>query len=197
MIVTCECGLAEFGRWDFDSADNIDAYLATYTIGEAATATIVSTDDTDDDFYFRFRNFGQYADLCMIPLQTADQFLPGGSDTPVVPMKFFARSGELMSTAIAKIVETYRSDPTLRSQSYDLAVGHAASEKAGDAVRRELGLPKQTYFPTHRRYGNTVAASIPLALGLAEEQGRLERGNKVLAVSGASGITVGIGSFTY
>jgi 3-oxoacyl-[acyl-carrier-protein] synthase III len=50
---------------------------------------------------------------------------------------------------------------------------------------------------THARYGNTVSASVPLAMSLAVDEGRLVRGAHVLVVVGSAGLTAGLASFTY
>jgi len=197
LVVNCECGFEEFGRWRFDDISEVEDHLATFTIGEASTATVLVDESPVSDDYFSFRTFGEHATLCMIPLGNERQFLPQGASIRHPPMKFFARSHELLATTVRRIVETYQADERLRAGHYDIVFGHAASEKAGELVRRQLGISQATYFPIHAEYGNVVSASIPLAMSLALERGRLERGQRVLAIVGASGITVGFGSFTY
>lgn len=198
LLVNCEAGVLGLQKWDFSSDEEIDPYLATYTIGEAVTATIVTADeDTEDDFYFRFENFGEYFDLCMVPLPTVEQFLPrsrtNGHQTDV----FYAHSDILLRKATQLIARSFESDPHLAQEHYDIAFGHAASEKASDLVCAMLDFPREKFYSTHRDYGNTITAAIPLAMSLAEKSGRLRRGDKVLLVAGASGITIGFASFTY
>jgi 3-oxoacyl-[acyl-carrier-protein] synthase III len=41
-------------------------------------------------------------------------------------------------------------------------------------------------------YGNTAAASIPVAMNRAYEEGRINRGSKILLVGGAAGFSVGV-----
>jgi len=197
LIVNCECGFADFGRWQFSGVEDLKHYLGTFTIGEAATATIVSDEEAEDDFYFTFKSFGEHVKLCMIPLENASQFLPEGPARAYSPTKFFVESGELLSTTTKKIIETFESDCILQQGRYDICFGHAASEKASEIIRKKLRIARDTYYPTHARYGNTVSASIPLGLSLALQEGRLKRGDRVLIIVGASGITVGFGSFTY
>lgn len=197
VIVNCECGLAGYGRWQFSSLEQFDSYLATYTIGEAATATVVGNDENGDDFHFTFRSIGSAYDLCMIPLTNAPDFMSGPSSEVHESGKFFAQSTELLTVAINQIGETFHSEPALSEQSYDIIFGHEASEKATAAVLRKLGLPPERHFAIHREYGNTVAACVPLAMSLAQREGRLHRGNKVLVVVASSGITIGIAAFTF
>ncbi len=198
LLVNCEAGVLALQKWNFTSDEEIDPYLATYTIGEAVTATIVTADDdVEDDFYFRFENFGEYFDLCMVPLATVEQFLPRSRSNGHQTNVFYAHSDILLRKATQLIVRSFESDPRLSQERYDIAFGHAASEKASDLVCAMLDFPREKFYSTHRNYGNTIAAAIPLAMSLAEKKGRLRRGNKVLLVAGASGITVGFASFTY
>ena len=194
LILNSECDVERFGEFRFESVEDIEKYLATYTIGEAATATVV-TGELPRNFHMRFANYGEHAALCMIPLENADQFLP--KPAGLRPGRFFARSHELLSITTRKIIETYESDPVFRSARYDIAFGHAASEKASQLIRSRIGVPEETYFSTHADYGNTVSASVPLAMSLARERERLRRGDRVLAIVGASGITVGLTTFVY
>ena len=210
LVVNAELAFEDFGRWDFSSLQDLESYLATYTIGEAATATVLSasgdTATVDDqatdrgDYYFRFANYGEHADLCMIPLSNADQFLPDSARerfASLEPGRFYARSEELLTVTMKRLIETYRADPELCGRDYDIGFGHAASEKASAIVCRGLGFPPERYFPTHARFGNTVSASIPLGISVALEEGKLQRGHRVLVVAGASGISIGLARFVF
>jgi 3-oxoacyl-[acyl-carrier-protein] synthase III len=105
LIVNCECGFEDFGRWHFDTLEEVEDHLATFTIGEASTATVLVDDPSVGDEYFSFRTFGEHATLCMIPLGNERQFLPEGTLSRRPPMKFFARSHELLATIRCLSVE--------------------------------------------------------------------------------------------
>ena len=194
IILNSECGIEGFGEFRFDDLADLEKYLATYTVGEAATATIV-VKEAPGNFHMRFANYGEHASLCMIPLENASQFMARAAE--LRPGRFFAHSHELLSITTRKIIEVYESDPVFRDGVYDVAFGHAASEKAAQLIRRRLEIPAATYFSTHAQFGNTISASVPLAMSLAREQQRLNRGDRVLVIVGASGITVGLATFTY
>ena len=198
MIVNCECGLYDsYGDWELDDVRELEYRFAGLTIGEAATATIVSDENPNDDFYFNFKTYGEHLALCMIPLPGVEKFLSGTIDEYCVPGKFFTRSRALVGTTVGKIVESFTSDQRLGGQKYDIIFGHEASEKASEEVGRRLDLPYDRYFSTHRYYGNTVSASIPLGMSLALKENRLKRGDKVLTIVGSAGITVGFATFTF
>jgi 3-oxoacyl-[acyl-carrier-protein] synthase III len=196
MIVNSGCGVfRQHSDWVFDSVDDVERRVAAFTIGEAATATIVDDTNALDDFHFVFRTRGEHFDLCMIPLQGVQDFLGRPPFRGYVPGRFFSASRDLVDLVTTNIVDLFRSDPTLHRR-YDLCFGHEVSEKVCDAVTRSLGV-RDVYFPTHRRFGNTVSASIPLGLSVAIQEERLKRGDQVLVIVGASGISVGLASFTF
>ena len=73
----------------------------------------------------------------------------------------------------------------------DLFVSHQANRRIITAAAEQLGLPAEKVMINIERYGNTTAATIPLALadGLAER--RLKKGDLVLLASVGAGFTVG------
>ncbi|AEH45578.1 3-oxoacyl-(acyl-carrier-protein) synthase III [Thermodesulfatator indicus DSM 15286] len=70
-----------------------------------------------------------------------------------------------------------------------LVVPHQANIRIIEALRERLGLPREKVYVNVHKYGNTSAASIPLALAEAEEEGRLKPGNLVLLVAFGGGFT--------
>ena len=76
-------------------------------------------------------------------------------------------------------------------EQVDLFVTHQANLRIIDAARDRLGFPDSKVVKNIHEYGNTTAATIPLALGTALDQGRLRRGDLVLLASVGAGFTVG------
>ncbi len=75
----------------------------------------------------------------------------------------------------------------------DLFVYHQANARITRAVGERLGLPDERVVDCIERYGNTSAASVPIALAEAEQSGRLRRGMRVLVATFAAGFTWGAG----
>jgi 3-oxoacyl-[acyl-carrier-protein] synthase-3 len=71
----------------------------------------------------------------------------------------------------------------------DLFIPHQANIRIIDATARRLKLPKEKVFVNIDRYGNTSAASIPIALVEAQEQGRITNGSVVLLAAAGGGVT--------
>jgi 3-oxoacyl-[acyl-carrier-protein] synthase-3 len=72
-----------------------------------------------------------------------------------------------------------------------LVVPHQANRRIGDAVAERLGLAPEKMFQNIERYGNTTAASVPIALAEAREQGRIRPGDLVVLAAFGSGFAWG------
>ncbi len=73
----------------------------------------------------------------------------------------------------------------------DLLIPHQANLRIIEAVGSRLEIPESKTFVNVNKYGNTSAASIPIALGEALEQNKILAGQKVLLVSFGGGFTWG------
>jgi 3-oxoacyl-[acyl-carrier-protein] synthase-3 len=77
----------------------------------------------------------------------------------------------------------------MKPEDVDLFVPHQANVRIIDAVCSRIGIPSERTVVNLDRYGNTSAASIPLALAEAAEQGRLTGGEVVLISGFGAGMT--------
>lgn len=73
----------------------------------------------------------------------------------------------------------------------DLFISHQANARIIYAVAERMGLPRERIFMNIDRYGNTSAASIPIAMDEAVRVGRLKRGDLLLLTAFGGGITWG------
>ncbi len=74
-------------------------------------------------------------------------------------------------------------------EELDLLIAHQANIRILEHLRERLSLPKDKLFINIHKYGNTSAASIPIALDEANRQGRLKPGDKLLMISFGGGFT--------
>jgi 3-oxoacyl-[acyl-carrier-protein] synthase III len=87
---------------------------------------------------------------------------------------------------ITDAVEAELAKNELQAGAIDLFVPHQANLRILEKVRDSLGLPAEKVMVNLDRYGNTTAASIPLALDQARREGRVKPGDLVcLAAFGA------------
>jgi 3-oxoacyl-[acyl-carrier-protein] synthase-3 len=79
----------------------------------------------------------------------------------------------------------------LQPADVKLFVPHQANVRIVEAVAKGLGLPMDRMYVNLDRYGNTSAASVPIALAEAVNEGRLEVGDYVTIVAFGAGFTSG------
>jgi 3-oxoacyl-[acyl-carrier-protein] synthase-3 len=79
----------------------------------------------------------------------------------------------------------------LTSKDVDLFIPHQANIRIIESAARRLDMPMSKVFVNLDRYGNTSAASIPIALAEAVQQGRVKRGDLIVTVGFGSGLTWG------
>ena len=71
----------------------------------------------------------------------------------------------------------------------DLLVPHQANIRISEYVRQQMGLPEDKVYNNIERFGNTTAASIPIAMTEAYEQGRIKSGDLICLAAFGSGFT--------
>jgi 3-oxoacyl-[acyl-carrier-protein] synthase-3 len=76
-------------------------------------------------------------------------------------------------------------------EEIDLLVPHQANIRIIEFMRERLGLPEEKVFINIHKYGNTSAASIPIALDEANRKGMLKPGMKILMAAFGGGFTWG------
>ena len=79
----------------------------------------------------------------------------------------------------------------LTGSDVDLFVAHQANIRIIEAAQHRMGLPDSKVIKNIREYGNTTAATIPLALKTALDERKLAPGHRVLLAAVGAGFTVG------
>lgn len=136
---------------------------------------------------------GRLAELLHIPLGGGMNPLTAGNvDERGQYMKMAGR--EVFKAAVRAMADAC--DHALEragvsADDIDLLVPHQANLRIIDATARHAGIPMEKVMVNVDRYGNTSAASIPLALAQAEEEGRLTPGTLALLVAFGAGFTWG------
>ncbi len=82
-------------------------------------------------------------------------------------------------------------------EEVDLIVPHQANLRIIESVAKGLEIPMDRFFIDLDRYGNTSAASVPIALTEAVDAGRLKPGDKVVFVAFGAGFTSGAAAITW
>jgi 3-oxoacyl-[acyl-carrier-protein] synthase III len=187
---------AEYGSWRISQPGELDYRFAQCTVGEAATATVLERREDGEEPYFEFKTEASLHPLCKIPLPQIAQYSDGEICPALDPLVFFAYSTELIKAARQIMIAAYRSSAELNRRPIDIAFAHSASQYVIEGIDQELGGRGLT-VNLFEQFGNTVSASIPLAMCWAIEQGRLRRGMRMLHVVGSAGFSVGFAHLVY
>jgi 3-oxoacyl-[acyl-carrier-protein] synthase-3 len=121
--------------------------------------------------------------------------MPASHDTVDRRLHYVKQDGQtVFKFAVRKTEEICRrvlGCAGLDTADVDLFVSHQANRRIIQAAADRLGFPASKVVINLERYGNTTAATIPLALADAVADGRLKRGDLVLLASVGAGFTVG------
>lgn len=79
----------------------------------------------------------------------------------------------------------------LQKEDIDLLIPHQANLRISQFIQKKFGLPDDKVYNNIMKYGNTTAASIPIALTEAWEQDRIKKGDLVVLAAFGSGFTWG------
>jgi 3-oxoacyl-[acyl-carrier-protein] synthase III len=119
--------------------------------------------------------------------------LPASAQTISDRAHFIKMNGkEVFKLAVRKTEEAVRQaveKAGLKMSDIKLIVPHQANSRILDAMARELKIPLEKIFENVKNYGNTSAASIPIALAEAMSSGRCGPGDIVLLVGFGAGFT--------
>jgi 3-oxoacyl-[acyl-carrier-protein] synthase-3 len=104
------------------------------------------------------------------------------------------RGGETFKLAVRKLGSTAMAALAKAGWSLDdvdLVVPHQANSRIVDALAKSIGFPMDRIFVNIDRYGNTSAASVPIALTEAVAAGRIKQGDRIVLVAFGAGGTSG------
>ncbi|MEN6357732.1 MAG: beta-ketoacyl-ACP synthase III [Armatimonadota bacterium] len=77
----------------------------------------------------------------------------------------------------------------MKVEDIDMVIPHQANIRIIDSAVQRLGLAKDKFFVNIQKYGNTSAASIPIALDEALSEGKIKKGDTVVTVGFGAGLT--------
>lgn len=97
----------------------------------------------------------------------------------------FRAATQTMARAAERVMAASGLSPT----EVDLFIPHQANMRIIESTARRLGIPREKVFSNVRQYGNTSAASIPIALCEAIAAGRVKEGTNIVLASFGAGLT--------
>jgi 3-oxoacyl-[acyl-carrier-protein] synthase-3 len=92
-------------------------------------------------------------------------------------------------TTVPKGVEALLAQSGLSASDIDWFVPHSANTRIIESVCERIGIPMERTLYSNEYYGNTSAATIPLAIGLGLQDGRVKPGDTMLLYGFGGGLT--------
>ena len=178
-------------------AVNTDTRDRTVLFGDGAGAAVVTprTDEEGGIIDFLLKTDGSQAEKLYAPVggsayrpYFSPEMAAGGGVTPIVEGRDVYR---LAVRLMPQVTEEVLERNGLRLDDLRLLIVHQANLRINEAVQQRLGLPDDKVFNNIQNYGNTTAATIPIAYHEALEQGRIDRGDLVCFVALGAGLNWG------
>jgi len=120
---------------------------------------------------------------------------PATAETVAKKMHFVHQDGQAVYKfavrKMAEAAETVLQRNGLVGKDLACFIPHQANKRIIESTAHRLGMPQESVVINIDRYGNTTAATIPLAMQTALDDGRLKKGDLVLLASVGAGFTVG------
>jgi 3-oxoacyl-[acyl-carrier-protein] synthase-3 len=91
----------------------------------------------------------------------------------------------------AEVIEEALTSNQLSTSDLRLLIPHQANLRIAQFIQQKLGLREDQVYNNIMRYGNTTAASIPIALSEAFDEGRIQKGDLLMMAAFGSGFTWG------
>ena len=190
-------GADVLSRW-VDWSDRTSCVL----FGDGAGAAVCQKVNDGD----RLLSFGMYSNGS----QNDSLNLNYGSQSQLLAENITAQCGtyepismngrEVYRFAVAKVPEAISKamfQAKITADDIDWLLLHQANQRIMDAVAKRLNIPQSKILSNIAEYGNTSAASIPLALDAAVRDGRVKPGNTIAASGFGAGLTWGAAIFRW
>ena len=157
--------------------------------GDGAGAIVLSGEDVGPDAPQVIKNYirsaGEYTDLL---------YATGSANAAAKDAKIHMQGREVYRHAVTNIAEavtTLLEMAEMDVSEIDWFVPHQANKRIIDGVARKIGLPPEKTIMTVDHHANTSAASIPLALNEAVQNGQIKTGDLVMTEAMGGGLSWG------
>jgi 3-oxoacyl-[acyl-carrier-protein] synthase-3 len=163
--------------------------------GDGAGAVILEAAEDDSVGLIDFMHEVDGSGGCYLNMPGGGSLNPSTQQTVEKKMHYVHQDGQqVFKFAVRKQTELclkLLDRNGLKGSDIDAFIPHQANLRIINATAERLGLRSENVIVNIERYGNTTAATIPLAMNTAVEQGRLKKGSLVLMASVGAGFTVG------
>jgi 3-oxoacyl-[acyl-carrier-protein] synthase III len=189
-------GADVLSRW-VDWSDRSTCVL----FGDGAGAVVIQASESDRLLGFELRSDGTLnKELNLAYLAQSQELIPGVNVGKGTYQPITMNGQEVYRFAVKRVPEViekalFRANLTI--DQIDWLLLHQANQRILDAVASRLKIPDQKVISNLANYGNTSAASIPIALDEAVRQGKIQVGDAIAASGFGAGLTWGAAIFQW
>ncbi len=189
---------AEVHSFGLDMSD--EGRNVSVIFGDGAGAVIVSaTEENRGILATNLHSEGEYAEeLAVLFPGTkhgwSDEVLKDEHSITKNEIYPFMNGNHVFKHAVTRFPESIKealNDAGKTVEDLDLFIPHQANLRISQFVQRQLNLPDEKVFNNIQKYGNTTAASIPIALSEAKAAGKIKQGDLVMMTAFGAGFTWG------
>ena len=163
--------------------------------GDGAGAGVLEPAENDSEGLIDFIHEVDGSGSCSLYMPGGGSLHPSTHETVDQKMHFVHQDGQAVFKyavrKMAELCERLLQRNGLKGSDVDVFLPHQANLRIINATGERLGLRRESVIVNIDRYGNTTAATIPLAMQTALDEGKLKKGNLVLLASVGAGFTAG------
>lgn len=161
--------------------------------GDGAGATIVeATDEPVGILSTHLYSQGKYAESLWVPEPTTKRKPKVSPD--MKGLNAYMNGREVFKHAVTRMTEAILEACKTQSWSLDevnVFLIHQANARIIESISKQLNQPMEKFFVNIHKYGNTTAATIPICMHEALQEGFMKKGDKVIVATFGSGFTWG------
>jgi 3-oxoacyl-[acyl-carrier-protein] synthase-3 len=164
---------------------NFDDRRTCVLFGDGAGAVLLTASTTPGILSTAMHADGRYADILSVPGNAHAGAITGSAFLQMDGQAVF----KLAVNVLDKVAQEVLSASQISAEQINWFVPHQANIRIMQSTAKKLGIPADKVVVTVDQHGNTSAASIPLALNLAINDGRIRAGDYVLLEGVGGGFT--------
>jgi 3-oxoacyl-[acyl-carrier-protein] synthase-3 len=159
----------------------------------AGAAVLTARDNGSGVLHTSMRAEGEESHSMLIP--AGGSHAPASAETVVNKLHTLHMDGrrvfKFATKTFIELVEDALAACKLRREDVAMVIPHQVNQRIIEAAVKKLEMPLEKFFVNLERYGNTSAASVPIALDEARRAGRIHAGDHVITIAFGGGLTWG------
>lgn len=189
VLIACGEKLSEVINYNPRNEEDLNKCISGFSLGDAGAAMLLGRSDKSRIVYQHFNSFGEYWDMCTVKgggslaYRNFDKYY-FECDSKELKNIFQKKTRKVILAALEKVGWSI--------EEIDCVIPHQISASTISIVSKGLSLPEEKFINIFSKYGNVAAATIPIALHEAIAEGRLNRGDKLMLLGMAAGVSLSV-----